>query len=312
MGNVNEEIDEDEKIIVKNIYNEIFSRFSEKYIIVFLCGGASNNRNLSLRDKVRNLLENEKKSAWYKPFKIFYPEDLLMDILNKTKGADLLSYEQFLAENSHIIAIVCESPGSLVELGAFTNNKYTVDKVIAAVEKNKARNKSFIMQGPIKYLKKKHKLNVIEYGQDETVFAKQLAKNIREKKRLSDNKSSMISLTTISGMHYFIQLILYFFKFLEYKEIKKMIEVIVKDKNLSIDEEKMNMLMSSALKLLFEDKKIVKIVEGEHAAYKLTHDGFVTIQSMINECTNECTIVGLCDTIRIELMYKKFYKSPHS
>ena len=58
---------------------------------------------------MRTLLENEKKTLWYKPLKIFYPEDLLIEILNKTKDADLLSYEQFLASNSHVIVIICES-----------------------------------------------------------------------------------------------------------------------------------------------------------------------------------------------------------
>ena len=147
--------------IVEEIYQQIYCKFREQYIVVFLCGGASNRDYKSLRDKVRTLLENEKKTLWYKPLKIFYPEDLLIEILNKTKDADLLSYEQFLASNSHVIVIICESAGSLVELGAFTNNEYTVDKVIAAVDKNLAKHKSFIMLGPIKYLKKRNKLNVI-------------------------------------------------------------------------------------------------------------------------------------------------------
>ena len=48
-----------------------------------------------------------------------------------------LVMSNFLANNSHIISIICESAGSLVELGAFTNNEYTVNKVIAAVDKKK-------------------------------------------------------------------------------------------------------------------------------------------------------------------------------
>lgn len=198
--------------IVEEIYQQIYCKFREQYIVVFLCGGASNRDYKSLRDKVRTLLENEKKTLWYKPLKIFYPEDLLIEILNKTKDADLLSYEQFLASNSHVIVIICESAGSLVELGAFTNNEYTVDKVIAAVDKNLAKHKSFIMLGPIKYLKKRNKLNVIEYGQDELDFTKRLSRDIREKNKLSSNKNSMIELTTIVGMHYFIQLLLFFLK----------------------------------------------------------------------------------------------------
>lgn len=207
MGEQNTRFNKEICKIVEEIYQQIYCKFRAQYIVVFLCGGASNRDYKSLRDKVRILLENEKKTLWYKPFKIFYPEDLLIEVLNKTKDADLLSYEQFLANNSHVIVIICENAGSLVELGAFTNNEYTVDKVIAAVDKNLAKHKSFIMLGPIKYLKKRNRLNAIEYGQDEVDFAKRLSRNIREKNKLSGNKNSMIDLTTIVGMHYFIQLL---------------------------------------------------------------------------------------------------------
>ena len=88
------QLNKDIKEIVEEIYQQIYCKFSEQYIVVFLCGGASNRKVKSLRDRVRVLLENEKKTLWYKPFKIFYPEDLLIEILNKTKDADLLSYEQ--------------------------------------------------------------------------------------------------------------------------------------------------------------------------------------------------------------------------
>ena len=292
--------------IVEEIYQQIYCKFREQYIVVFLCWGASNRGYKSLRDKVRTLLENEKKTLWYKPFKIFYPEDLLIEVLNKTKDADLLSYEQFLANNSHVIVIICESAGSLVELGAFTNNEYTVDKVIAAVDKNLAKHKSFIMLGPIKYLKKRNKLNVIEYGQDEVDFAKRLSRNIREKNKLSSNKNSMIDLTTIVGMHYFIQLLLYFFKSLNSQELVAIIGYISDKEKIAYADFKI--LFNAALKLLFQDKKIVKITGEQYSSYKLANIGFETMKLMITDCTR----AGLCDRIRVELMHNEFYKSPHS
>lgn len=292
--------------IVEEIYQQIYCKFREQYIVVFLCGGASNRGYKSLRDKVRTLLENEKKTLWYKPFKIFYPEDLLIEVLNKTKDADLLSYEQFLANNSHVIVIICESAGSLVELGAFTNNEYTVDKVIAAVDKNLAKHKSFIMLGQIKYLKKRNKLNVIEYGQDEVDFAKRLSRNIREKNKLSSNKNSMIDLTTIVGMHYFIQLLLYFFKSLNSQELVAIIGYISDKEKIAYADFKI--LFNAALKLLFQDKKIVKITGEQYSSYKLANIGFETMKLMITDCTR----AGLCDRIRVELMHNEFYKSPHS
>ncbi len=292
--------------IIEEIYQQIYCKFSEQYMVVFLCGGASDKKRKSLRDKVRILLENEKKTLWYKPFKIFYPEDLLIEILNKTKEADLLSYEQFLASNSHIIVIICESAGSLVELGAFTNNEYTVDKVIAAVDKKLAKHKSFIMLGPIKYLKKRNKFNVIEYGQDEVDFAKRLSKDIREKNKLSSNQNSMIDLTTIVGMHYFIQLVLYFFKSLNSKELVTIIEYISGKEKIAYADFKV--LFNASLKLLFQDKKIVKITGEQYSTYKLTNIGFEAMQLMITDCTK----AGLCDRIRVELMHNEFYKLPHS
>lgn len=292
--------------IVKEIYDEIYCKFREQYIVIFLCGGASTSKHKSLRDRVRVLLENERKTIWNKPYKIFYPEDLLIEVLNKTKEADLLSYEQFLANNSHMIVIICESAGSLVELGAFTNNDYTVDKVVAAVDKRRVKDKSFIMLGPIKYLKKRSKLNVVEYGQDDVEFAKSLSKDIREKYRVSGNKSSMIELTTIVGMHYFIQLILYYFKSLNSKELVQIIECISKKEGIVYDDFKV--LFNAALKLLFQDKKIVKMTGNQYSSYKLTETGFFTMKSMITDCTR----AGLCDKIRVELMHNEFYKSPYS
>ena len=200
--------------IIDNIYEDLFCEFHEQYIIVFLCGGSSKKDEISLRDKVRPLLDSARKYYYQKQIKTFYPEDLLIEELNRVKDADLLSYEQLLADNSHIIAIICESAGALVELGAFTNNAVTVDKVIAAVDKNVEKHKSFVMMGPIKYLKKKGSANFLTYGKNYKEFASALSKMIRAKYRTL-HSSDKLKLHTIVGMHYYIQLLLYFFKELE-------------------------------------------------------------------------------------------------
>ena len=290
---------------VKVIYEEVYCKFREQHTIIFLCGGASSNKHMSLRDKVRKLLEEEKKTS-SKKYKIFYPEDLLIEVLNKTKEADLLSYEQFLANNSHVIVIICESPGSLVELGAFTNNEYTVDKVIAAVDKKHIKDKSFIMLGPIKYLKKRNKLNVVEYGQDEEEFVKCLSKNINDKKNLLNENENTMSVTSIIGMHYFIQLLLYLYKFLNYEDIIQIIGIIIKEEGIVFDDIKI--LFNASLKLLFQEKKIIKIPGEKCSIYKLTSYGYESMKKMIGDCKK----TGLCDRIRVELMYNEFYRSPHS
>lgn len=304
--NGNIELNSNALKILKEIYTEVYCRFKEQYIIVFLCGGSSNKYNKSIRDKIRPLLENERKrSHWKKPYKIFYPEDLLIEVLNKTKEADLLSYEQLLANNSHMIVIVCESAGALVELGAFTNNEYTVDKVIAAVEKKRVKDKSFIMLGPIKYLKKRNKYSVTEYGENMDEFVTRLSKNIRDKNKMN-KENNMIKLSTIVGMHYFIQLILYYFKTLTSKELVSYIKYVSEE--YGIKNKDFTVLFNAALKLLFQDEQIVKITGQQYSSYKLTEKGFKSMRKMIDGCT----ISGACDKIRVSVMYNMFYKSSHS
>ena len=67
------EISEDKKKSLKKIYSKIFSRFQEQYIIVFLCGGARKKVKKALRDKIRVLLENEKRKYYRQlPIKVFF------------------------------------------------------------------------------------------------------------------------------------------------------------------------------------------------------------------------------------------------
>jgi len=305
MGNIIDTLDV--KIIetIEEIYTKIFSRFKEQYIIVFLCGGASIKNRKSLRDRIRALLEKKRRGIIRnQPIKVFYPEDLLIDMLNKTKDADLLSYEQLLADNSHIIVIICESAGSLVELGAFSNNNYTVDKVIAAVERRRAKDKSFIMLGPIKYLKKKSRLNVVEYSNNEEELANKLLKNIREKYNNRTNKD--IRLDTIIGMHYFILLLLYYYKQINSKTLANMIKHIMDIEGMVTND--FDVIFIASIKLLFLDKLIIKKTDQKYTIYELTNKGHKTIKKMIEYCTSQQTY----DKIRINIMYSDFYKSSHS
>ena len=142
--------------ICMEIYENIFSNIQQGNIDVFLCGGASGSETQSYRDKIRDILKDNKSIS------ILYPEDLFTEMLNKKKY-DLLTLEKFLANNSDLIVIVCESPGSFAELGAFVNNEMTLKKVVVLLHINFKNTKSFIRQGPVEYVKKKNSNNVIFY-----------------------------------------------------------------------------------------------------------------------------------------------------
>lgn len=291
------------KEAVEDIYIKIYKGFYEENLIIFLCGGASHKQRKSLRDKLKPLLEKNRK---YKmPISVFYPEDLLIEALNKSKNDDLLSYERFLADNSHIIVIICESPGALVELGAFVNNEYTVNKVIAAVDKRHVKEKSFIMLGPIKYLKKIGNNNVVEYGENIDDTFQTLLKSIHErtKKKLINHK---LNIDTIVGMHYYIQLLLYFFKELNSLDLSSIIKYTIDKYKIPVT--KFDLIFQAALKLLFYENFIIRTQAEKVTTYQLTDKGYNEITKIIDRCTNSYQ----CDKIRVGIMYSKYYRTPRS
>ena len=86
--------------ICLEIYEKIFSNIQQGNIDVFLCGRATDSEKPSYRDKIRDILKDDKSIS------ILYPEDLFTEMLNKKKY-DLLTLEKFLANNSDLIVIVC-------------------------------------------------------------------------------------------------------------------------------------------------------------------------------------------------------------
>ena len=133
--------------IYEKIYKDVSAKTFSRFFFVFFCGGADKN---NIRNRVRTYLEKER-------FQVLYPEDLFMDMLNRDKNSDLLEYENLLADSADVVCIICESMGSAVELGAFVQSEKFEQKLIVCMNQKYARDKSFIMMGPVKHLEKKNK-----------------------------------------------------------------------------------------------------------------------------------------------------------
>ena len=286
------------KILIK-IHDNIYKQINQNYVDVFLCGGASNN-DIYIRDSVRDNLKKIKN------IRILYPEDLFIEMLYRDKQSDLLSLEKFLADNCDIICIICESPGALVELGAFTNND-TITKVIAVIEKKREKDKSFIMLGPIKLIKKINKDNVIFYSKDNL---SELSEKL--KKRLISTKFKYIkakkeankqSINSIIGLYYFIPIILYFFNSLELNMMITYLRYLFKENKYK--ETEFDTLFRSSLKLLYKDKLIQKNIVNSNNFYKLTVKGYNTIINVLNDVNIEDKS-KLYDSVRFGIISDKY------
>lgn len=208
--------------IYESIYNDVFCHTFSKSCFVFLCGGAGKG---SIRDDVRRLLSEKR-------FQILYPEDLFMDMLNRNKNSDLLEYENLLAENADIICIICESMGSAVELGAFVQNENVKSKLMVVINSKYRRDKSFIMMGPVKHIKKAYPDRVILYkSPDINGLVDDLKRHFRKlHKKFYGSRN--YSLQELSAYIAFIPQLIYFFQKIGRAELFKGLKLFLSSRNM--------------------------------------------------------------------------------
>lgn len=280
---------------LNDIYLRIYKQLKNDTINIFLCGGEKTNSRC-IRDKVRDIIISKDN------INVLYPEDMFLEKLAKDKNSDLLICEKFLADNSDLIFIICESPGALVELGAFVNNSNTFEKVIALIEEKHKKDKSFIMLGPIKYIRRYRKDNLIFYTVDNVEkVAKNIMKRIQVHRKNSINNFNDIN--TLAGLKEFIPLLLFFYANLNYARMKQLLEEIFVTQNFCVDE--LDTLINAALKLQFKERNIQK---QDNNLYKLTFKGYEYINKKVYNSKNFIPYT-LCDKIKFDIMYSKFYKN---
>src|SRR5574344_507543 len=238
-----------EEKVIKDLCTKIYRNFTNNHVDIFLCGGDIEQN--SIRKKIKDLLKE-------KYIMIFYPERVFVEYFNLNKKSDYLALETILAQNVDYICIVCESAGSLVELGAFANNSEIRDKIIALNDEKYKKEKSFINLGPIKHLLNNNKNSVKFYTEDTLEqICEGLKKTFRQKLKTHVNARSIDKIT---GMFYFICLLLYFFKYLEKGKLYNFINYAIKNvENIQIEDLKARYYATEKilLELINKNEKII-------------------------------------------------------
>lgn len=258
--------------IFTSIYDDIFCKTFSQSFFIFLCGGASQEH---IRNKIRNLLE-------ISGLQILYPEDLFMDMLNRNKKADLLEYENLLAANSDAVCIICESMGSAVELGAFIQNETLQRKLVVCINKKYARDKSFVMMGPVKHLQKKHKSAVIIYKDTEPQkLANDLIARFHRSQKLSVRGNKTQSFNNLSAYIAFIPMIVYFFKSITRKDLHKALKELLTVQNAFPS--KYNELFNASIKYLIKSGSIVSKYDSSEIddVLSLSKKGYSEVDNLL-------------------------------
>ena len=110
-------------------------------------------------------------------------------------------------------------------------------------------------------------------------------------------------------MHFYIQILLYFFKELSSIDIAQMIKPLVDKRGREFD-----VIFQTSINLLrkensiYADKSKYRGRNKELTRYSLSANGYKGIYDMINECDK----AKECDRIRKIILYNQFYLVPQS
>ncbi len=281
------------------IYNDVFCKtFSESYYI-FLCGGIGKN---CIRNAVRVHLEAN-------GYQILYPEDLFADIINLDKKSDLLDYENLLAKNADIVCIICESPGSFAELGAFIQSDIIKTRTIAVINNRYKRSKSFIMLGPIRHLKKINPSSILEYKENDIKsLCDNLGKTFAKIKKKQTQSHERLSFDKLSTYIAFIPIILFFFQKIDRLVLHKELKELLRDKKLFPNN--YNDLFNASIKYLTKRKVIVSEIKNstKEEQFKLTYTGLKETKLILSMSKTVCNNI-LHDRIRCAIMQKQLHES---
>lgn len=224
---------------------------------IFLCG-AQLNQTGKVRYKIAEAFNDWMYSYNYD---VIFPEDIFEELLFTSRGRDLLSLENMLAESIDVIIIIPESPGSFAELGAFANDEKLREKIICLIDQKYKKDKSFINQGPVRLIKNVNKHSVIFIDPD--FIEKNIAEihsSIRRIKKTSIKSTEKISLLQLDN---FLLPTIFLFEPVTKNVLTKFVETVNNDYS--------NSFQATTTSLTILTKK--KFIELTTLGYKLTKLG---------------------------------------
>lgn len=241
---------------------EICSARKEHEQSIFLCGGKLNSTC------VRSFFYNNVKDI--DGLAIKFPEGLFDEILEENLY-DLLTLEELLANSVDAIVIFPESPGSFVELGAFTKNRSLREKMICVMDVKHKHDFSFINLGPIRILKntiKEHKnhLFYVSYKKlnNRTECVQLFKKNLQPAIRKIKGKHRENRTLQIFDIEEIIIASLFCVESLTWANIYDMYT----EENTKIPQQKLKGVIDICLRMLMTSKKVQKNKDGSFCLSK--------------------------------------------
>ncbi len=127
--------------------------------LILLCGGSLKGKKF-FRPRIYKKLKSLKH-------KVIHAEEAMSWQVSRAFKKDLLELERYIAALVSIIPIVCESEGSIAELGAFISDEIIREKLYIIIEDkfySGPDSESFIRWGPIENYEKKNNRKAFSFN----------------------------------------------------------------------------------------------------------------------------------------------------
>ena len=121
--------------------------------LIFLCGGNIDSQSQDY-NSARHFMYDYLKDHLNEIYRRIVLAETINDWYRGDLYMDLMSFEKDMAGLASAIVLFVESPGSIAELGAFSNISEINEKLIIFISTDYYENESFIRLGPITYLEK--------------------------------------------------------------------------------------------------------------------------------------------------------------
>lgn len=124
---------------------------------IFVCGPGYSSSEIAIRNIARDALNTIPNVS------VVYGEQIEKEFRYRQRGTDLQTLEAQFAHDVDFTLLILESPGSIAELGTFTQFIGVQERLIVLVSNRFYRAESYIARGPLSLLTKRSPNSVIYF-----------------------------------------------------------------------------------------------------------------------------------------------------
>ena len=198
-----------------------------------------------------------------------------------------------LAKSVHAIVIILESPGAIAELGSFANHKELRDRLVVVIDEKYRKAKSFIILGPVRYIKKNTKSIVIFHNLRKPKIV-ELGEQIRRAvRKISADVQVDTSVANPIAAQHFLLVAIYLMDSVPREILDDVMQAVGVHHS-----ENITIIVTSSLNILLRQREVI-LQDGK---YRLTQEGLERLRLTMKLEHEGQSIERSLDKLRLKIL----------